>query len=244
MLPVFNLLGFEFYSYPLVLGMIWALGFHYSKFLINKRSIGFPHFNLFYFGIFLVAWIGAKVLFLITIDASLGQRAMRSSHFWLGGGFVFYGGLIAGSFGVILYSRIRKIPLQSFEFILPVLSLGHGVGRLGCFLAGCCHGRVCELPWSVHMHGEFRHPVQLYEAFLLFVLSYWLYKRYKESKPLLVHYFGLYAAIRFVLEFFRGDEIRGLYFSFLSTSQIISLGIIFLIILCKLFSRILLSQRT
>jgi phosphatidylglycerol:prolipoprotein diacylglycerol transferase len=128
---------------------------------------------------------------------------------------------------------------KTFDVYAPALALGLGIGRLGCFAAGCDYGKpttsflgvVFTDPFSHEVAGTPLgvplHPTQLYEAlatFLIFgilVLCY-RYKRYDGQIFLL--YLALYAAARFLIEFLRGDEDRGFLFGhLLSTSQFIAL---------------------
>ena len=85
------------------------------------------------------------------------------------------------------------------------------------------------MPWAIRMHGYFRHPVQLYESLSLFVLAFISIKSIKNhQKPLnsiFIYAFG-YGLIRFSLEFFRGDKVRGIHFWSLSTSQLVSVVIV------------------
>lgn len=235
MFPKFEIFGEVFYSYPLVLGLIWAMGIEYSRSL-NK---GIPRFSTLLFTLFIAAWVGAKILFLVTLDEDLAQKISSQTQFWLGGGFVFLGGLIAGLSVIVLHKLYFKTKFSDYEFLVLPLALGHSMGRVGCFLAGCCFGGSCDLPWAVHMQGEMRHPVQLYESFGLLALFIILRWRYQSGKSVLVGYLMGYLSLRFFLEFFRGDKIRGIYWWGLSTSQIICiagvLGLILLIALRKRF---------
>jgi len=117
---------------------------------------------------------------------------------------------------VVLLARKRKEPLLAFaDLTITALPLGHAVGRVGCFLNGCCFGKVSTLPWAVHLHGADRQPVQLYEALLNFCLYLILLKIYfskTRDGVVLAGYLMSYSVIRFVLEFFRGDERAGLLF--------------------------------
>jgi phosphatidylglycerol:prolipoprotein diacylglycerol transferase len=68
------------------------------------------------------------------------------------GGLVFYGGLLASIAAIIVYTRIRKLPvLKTIDIIAYAFALGIIFGRIGCFLNGCCWGDVCspDLPWAV-----------------------------------------------------------------------------------------------
>ena len=105
--------------------------------------------------------------------------------------------------------------------------MGHGIGRIGCFLAGCCYGSETDSLIAVSFHGHERYPVQLIEASGLFILYFFsrnLLKRKMKVKAIYLYLIG-YSFLRFGNEFLRGDEIRGLY-SGLATSQWISLAII------------------
>lgn len=142
---------------------------------------------------------------------------------------VFYGGLIGGFFAVLLYIRKNKLEFWSVaDLFVPSILLFCTFGRIGCFLAGCCYGKVseCGIVFPLHGHDPLL-PVQLYEAGFTFVtLIVLLILRPERKKPgiLLPIYVLTYAAGRFVLEFFRGDMQRGVYL--LSTSQWISLLLI------------------
>lgn len=217
---------FVLYSYPLLMGFAWGLGYHfaYAEALSLKWSPRF--FKLFFFGIFFASWIGAKLFFILTYPDSLQGDLASSSNFWLGGGFVFYGGLLFGLGLVLLLkffnSKIRKVSLAGF--VVP-LALGHAVGRVGCFLAGCCYGKEADSLLTISMHGHYRYPVQLFEAIAVFFLGVFLLKKKHHHSPYLLSYYLLiYGPIRFGLEFLRGDDVRGAW-GILSPSQWVSLAL-------------------
>ena len=89
------------------------------------------------------------------------------------GGLVFYGGLGLGILMGLLYIRRSKLPMaQTVDLMVPPLVLAHAIGRIGCFLNGCCYGKFTDLPWGVAFPPEtlHRHPTQLYEAGALLLL--------------------------------------------------------------------------
>lgn len=156
------------------------------------------------------------------------------------GGFTLYGGLLVGTVGAWLFCRAKKVPpLQALDRMAPGVLLGIAIGRLGCFAAGCCWGTPTSLPWGVtyeHRHaltplrGMALHPVQLYEAFWAGLL-FWVLLRWAKTAPRQgsVFYVGLggYALGRFIFEFFRGDESRGVVPGVgVSSAQIISLLVV------------------
>lgn len=168
------------------------------------------------------ALIGAKVFFLLqNLPGLIGSFRSGLEGVWrfisanLEGGMVFYGGLIGALLFVLFYARHYKIRLKNYLFILvPALPLAHGIGRIGCYLAGCCHGHIGPV------------PVQLAEATcnLLLCVGLTVYsKKQKDGRIILAAYLLLYGTVRFILEFFREDIIRG-FLGPLSTSQILSVA--------------------
>lgn len=159
-------------------------------------------------------------------------------------GIVYYGGLFGALLMVYLICRIRK---QNFADLSDILTVGiplfHCFGRVGCFFAGCCYGVESNswiaFPYRVYNSQEIvkRIPVQLIEAafeLILFCFLLRLYYCYEKNKTiaqnLLDIYLLSYAIFRFVIEIWRGDEIRG-KFGVISFSQIISLVVISYMIL-------------
>ncbi len=184
------------------------------------------------------AMAGAKLLFLLTVlpsflsdlpllTADPGLFADR----YLNSGFVFYGGLIGAVAGAALSSRFFHARLADFlPVLVPVFPLIHAIGRIGCFFAGCCYGRPA--PWGIAFtisnvapNGVKLIPVQLMECAAELVICAVLVRfaaRRGENAKLLGLYFLLYAPVRFLLEFLRGDLARGVLWQ-ISTSQWISL---------------------
>ena len=177
--------------------------------------------------------IGALVTYaLVTFGVSgLVHMAVHGTlreefHF----GFVFYGGFAAGLLGAHGLAKGFRLSLAEYSrAFIPALPLAHALGRVGCFLAGCCYGKiagtlagVCYPPES-GLGLEPRIPVQLMEAVYLLAL-FLILVRYanRNQRGALSLYILLYAPARFLLEFLRGDAIRGILWG-LSTSQWISL---------------------
>lgn len=190
--------------------------------------------------------IGAKLLYVLVsyrhIDVSkLTDFAYLSK--WLRGGFVFYGGLI-GAASAYVWTR-KKIPMQDYSSVIAtLLPLAHGFGRIGCHFVGCCHGRnsghLHHVPYVLYQNSPFApnfirlFPVQLAEALgnflFFFILLYFLFRRGEDKAGNAERYLILYSLLRFFLEFFRGDLLRGRYWLF-STSQWISLFIFFSVLM-------------
>jgi len=141
-------------------------------------------------------------------------------------GLVYYGGLVfAVAFG-LLYCKWKKAPLLlMFDVAAPSIALGQAIGRVGCFLSGCCYGKPTWVPWAVKFpHLEYyRHPTQLYEALAvlgIFVALMVFRKNKKRNGQVAILYALLYAPARFIIEIFRGDNPQVLFG--LTISQVIS----------------------
>lgn len=226
MLPIlFKSQGLVIYSYPLLMGIGWGVGYQLF-FELLPSELGRRRALILFWGIFLFSWVGAKVLFLLSVPHELSLNLLRASNFWLGGGFVFYGGLLGGLvfLGVL---RGLRFPLNQNVLwaMLPALTIGHGLGRVGCFLAGCCFGKETDLFWGMHLHGATRHPTQLFEALVLLGLGFYLLRSRRKKMELVSTYLLVYGAFRFGIEYLRGDEIRGSWGT-LTPSQWISLGLV------------------
>lgn len=197
------------------------------------------------------AIVGSKLLF---IAVSWEQIRAYNLSFLdvMRGGFVFYGGLIGGFAGLLIYVKQFKLNLRDFlDIYATVLPLGHAFGRVGCFLGGCCYGMemshecflcvVYDNPYNaLTPRGVPLLAVQLIEAACLAVCFAVMMILFYKAKPLRGKlapiYACAYAVLRFTLEFFRGDKERGsLYFS---TSQWISLGILAAVVGIALIKKI------
>lgn len=141
----------------------------------------------------------------------------------------FFGGLAGGALTFILLYFLyvkKKFPNNNFLKILIIapgcITLAHGFGRIGCFLAGCCYGIKTDSWLGIKFPNmDYKvYPTQLFEALFLFVLSVVLiYLAFKyQCKYTMVVYLFSYGTFRFLIEFIRGDE-RGAYLLNLSPSQ-------------------------
>lgn len=196
--------------------------------------------NLIYV-LFFGAIVGGKLLYWAVSwrDILNGDlRLIRDIRF----GFVYFGGLLGVFAAGVWYKRRHNLVFMKIaDYFSTALPVGHAIGRLGCFMAGCCAGRPTEMPWGVRfthpaslvhhaLRGTPLHPTQLYEAganILIAVLLYRLLGRVRTGRlaqgTVFVTYLALYSVARFVIEFFRGDD-RGGELLALSPSQWIALG--------------------
>jgi phosphatidylglycerol:prolipoprotein diacylglycerol transferase len=162
------------------------------------------------------------------------------------GGLVFYGGLLLAVPVSIYYIRKQGVSvLKVADVFAPYIALGHGIGRLGCFSAGCCFGNPTNLPCAVTFTdpntlapvGIPLHPTQLYEAFgnfCIFLILISVRKKQSYSGQIFFLYGVLYSFLRFVNEMFRGRDTKNLVFNSLSASQLISI-LLFIFSISMLF---------
>ncbi|MEM6954448.1 MAG: prolipoprotein diacylglyceryl transferase family protein [Myxococcota bacterium] len=159
------------------------------------------------------AVLGAKLgmLFYLSVDQLL-ELGARAADLRFDGKTVLgaiTGGYIAGE----LAKKALGVRYSTGDALAVALPVGQAIGRLGCFFTGCCFGAPCELPWSVAQHDALRHPVQLYESAACLALAGWLWStrtRPRRAGFLFRYYLIGYAAIRFSMEFFRGEPQRQL----------------------------------
>ncbi|HBY59148.1 MAG TPA: prolipoprotein diacylglyceryl transferase [Solibacterales bacterium] len=183
---------------------------------------------------------GAKLLmFLWDIDYFTSRPSELFSLNTLQAGGVFYGGLIAAIAVSIWYVRREKLPgLATADPFAPGIALGHAIGRVGCFAAGCCWGARCERPWAVTFTSQDAHdrvgvplnvplhPSQLYEAaaeLIIFGILFTLARRPHGAGHIIGLYLALYGSTRFLVEFVR-EHGQALIWG-LSNSQWISLAL-------------------
>jgi len=224
------------YTYGVLLAVAYLAGLQLAT--TRARSRGVDASRVMDLGIIIIvaAIVGAKLLlFAVDYDYYWGHPAEIFSLARSGG--VFYGGLIAAVLVSFWYLRRHKMPLwATCDVFAPGVALGHAIGRLGCFFAGCCYGRPTTLPWGIVFSDPFAasyvgtplgvplHPTQLYEAGAELVILALLLLSERRGRPFAGRTFWIYTLLygisRFIIEFFRGDE-RGSLLG-LSTSQFIS----------------------
>jgi phosphatidylglycerol:prolipoprotein diacylglycerol transferase len=250
--------GASIYSYGVMLGLgfisSWYLGLHYA----NREGFPYKTTVTAYALAIIFALIGARVAHLITNPETWRYqgffRAMFGSKCE---GLVAYGGFIGAPLAVWVYVKyVKKLDFWSLaDCSAAPICMGLGFTRIGCFLAGCCHGQPTELPWGVVFpkgsqaagtfgYGTPVHPTQLYESMVgwaFIPLALFLFKRRKFTGQAFLIMIACYAVARFLIEFIRGDTDRGGFGNHadptLSTSQFIGLVLIVFVVGFYLYRR-------
>lgn len=246
MKPYFTVSGkpISYYGICFIVGFAVAL---LAAVLRKRKNINVLDLLCSFAFIVIGAIIGSKLLAILPYIGKIISGEISITAF-LSGGFVFYGGFLGGVGALALYLKIYKLDFGEFFDLYAVsVPAGHAIGRVGCFISGCCYG-IPHDGFLSYVYTYDNHsapvgvpllPIQLIEAaclILLFIaLEVLYYKRVRRWTCAVVYVYS-YAALRFVLEFFRGDEIRGFLFG-LSTSQIIALLLVIALTVCLIVSK-------
>jgi len=207
------------YGFMMAVGVAMGLWFVYGQAkkydLSGSRLIDMGFYTI------IISLVGAKLILLVGNFSYYAKYPKELLSLARSGG-VFQGGLTFGFLFAIWYLRRHKIPIwKTADLIGTALALGHGIGRLGCFAAGCCYGRACDMPWGISFgntyahdltgitQGQSIHPTQLYEAvmnFVNFAILFLILKKKKFDGQVFSFYIINYSIIRFIIELYRGDH--------------------------------------
>lgn len=224
--PIICRLGpLTIYSY----GLMLALGFSVAAFLsireakkqgINQEFI----FNLIFI-ILISGIIGARILYVL-LNVEFYVKNPREIFMLTHGGLCWFGGLILGVFVCIVYLKRKKQEIYKiFDMIVPYLALAHAIGRVGCFLNGCCFGKE-SIRFGLYfpVHDAILIPTQAYSSLALLLIYIILRIRHSREHgrgEIFYLYLFLYSLWRFFIEFFRADSQIFIYG--LTLFQIISI---------------------
>ncbi len=232
-------------------GFLLSVGLMLALFAAAKLAVrdGLPKERIYDLGLWTIigGLIGSKILMVFTEE----NVNLFSLDFLRSGG-VYYGGFLGGLVALVFLIQFYKLPFWKVaDAFAPGVALGQFFGRQGCFSAGCCWGKVTNLPWGVHFteaghentgvpifdgagNALHLHPTQLYESFAMLIVFgalIYLHRRKRFDGQVLIGYMILYPIVRFTIEFFRDDPRGDLFglttLSGLSTSQLLSLFIAF-----------------
>jgi phosphatidylglycerol:prolipoprotein diacylglycerol transferase len=218
-------------------GVLVALAFVIGLWTASRRALrdGLPAQQVVDAGVWLIAGsvLGARTLYVLTFwqEEFAGQPWTKLLNV-REGGLVFYGGFIGATAAGLLYVWKHKVPVWKFaDALAPSLALGYAIGRLGCLMNGCCHGRPTDLPWALHYPaghaaaGAGVHPTQLYDAGLnlaLCVALAWLHRRKRFDGQVFATHLVCYALLRSFVELFRGDYGERLLAGWLTPAHFVS----------------------
>lgn len=187
---------FTIYSYGLCMAVAVMLAWVVSSRLARRAPYSPSQAADLLFVLFFSGVAGARVFYVLQHPSEYAGR-WHAVFFLQEGGLVWYGGFIGAVGCGMLYAKWRRLSVLAWaDLFSPVLALSQAVGRVGCWLNGCCFGR----------NG---HAVQLYESAALVALSLFLFARFARRKiegEVFALYLIGYGLVRFALEFLRGDQ--------------------------------------
>lgn len=204
-------------------GVMAALGFLTAMFLLefNRRfaKVSKDQCSTLLFIAMITGILGARIFYVVQFFHQYKHdlwSVIRIDQ----GGLVFYGGFLLALFSVVFYCKMKSLDIiRILDIFVPALTAAHGLGRIGCFLNGCCYGRATDAWWGVtapvgsHLAAAAGnmpiHPVQLLEAgenFLLCILYCWMLRKVKRG-VVISTYLLLYGILRFANETLRGDNV-------------------------------------
>jgi len=241
MYPEIDVLGLHIQTY----GVMVLLGFIAAYFTVKIRAkhAGIKT-DIFYLSVWALVggFLVAKITYWITVFGRMCTAignigdTLTFAEFakdYILSGFVFYGGLIGGVLAVAWYLHDERQKFSDFvNVVMPAIPLAQAIGRIGCYCAGCCYGTVCEI-------SDVKIPVQLVSSACNFIIAgvLLLVLNKNRKRPIgLALYLLMYSVVRFILEFFREDTIRG-HVGVLSTSQFIGIFLFLLGIALLIFEK-------
>lgn len=236
MFPVLFKVGpLAIHSYGLFVAIAFLVGLAISLFYARKEGIENQTILDLAIYVIISAVVGARIFYV------LGQWDYYRSNpleilMLQNGGLVFLGGLLLSILTIVIYARIKSLPLlKLLDALTPGTALGYAIGRIGCFLNGCCFGLPTKLPWglvfppgslaALYFPAEPIHPTQLYSSLsvlLVFFVLLWLYRRKKFDGQIIFWGLILYAVYRFLVEFLRYSPVHWLQ---LTPSQWLSIAL-------------------
>jgi phosphatidylglycerol:prolipoprotein diacylglycerol transferase len=228
--------AFTLHSYGFMIAIGFVIAMQVILRLAGRSGLDRDRVQDLVFATLFVGFIGARLVFVLTQLPDFLANPLNVFKVWEGG-LVFYGGPLVGVPFVYWFTKRFGLPLwKTGDALMPGLVIAHAFGRLGCFAAGCCYGRPTDSVFGVRFHSDLveralrgvpLHPTQLYETvalLILFVGLLWTHRHRRFDGQVVLLYFTAYPTIRSIIEFYRGDSVRGFVIEgILSTSQFISL---------------------
>ena len=248
MLPyLFTIFGFHLPTYGLLVALAFLVALALTAKLARRENMDSE--TILNLGIYCaMAGIAGAKLMMILVDLPEYARdpARLFSLATLQAAGIFYGGLLAALIMAWFYMRRKHLPLLATADVLaPGIALGHSIGRLGCFAAGCCWGKQSTQPWAVTFTRPEAHelvgvpldiplhPTQLYESLaelIIFLILYRMIAKPHRPGAIIGLYLVLYSTVRFFDDFLRDPQQPNPFSGPFNNAQWISLGLIAIVI--------------
>jgi len=219
-------------------GLFVALGFFVGLLITAKlgKSEGFSPQQIMDMGfiIILSAIIGSRVMYVLMNTAYYTHAPLDMFKIWEGG-LVFSGGVIGVILTMLWHIKRHGLPLgKTADLWTPAIAIGQGIGRIGCFMAGCCYGKPTDSIFGVvFTHPKSLatplnvplHPTQIYSSlsgFVIFLVVMLLYTKKKFEGQVFLWFLIMHSTARLAIERFRGDDRGILLGSNMSVTQLLA----------------------
>ncbi len=215
MYPILFTFGpIHIYSY----GLMVAVAFLVSTFLLSRYAISLKLNKDFFwnlsFWVLLGGIAGGRLLYIALNLRFFLDNPAEIVMLWHGG-LVWYGGFLGGlGLGISYIKSKRESLLKTLDIIVPFVALGHSIGRIGCFLNGCCYGK--PVGWGIYfpVHNDYLIPTQIFSSLgllVVFIILRVVQERPHRDGAMVVMYLLLSSVERFFEEVFRNDSPRNFY---------------------------------
>ncbi|MGE3063015.1 MAG: prolipoprotein diacylglyceryl transferase [bacterium] len=246
---ILHINGFTLTSYGLMQALAFAAGLIVLNIMSKKEKIDKDRLYDMAIWIIIGGIAGARIWFVAENFYVYKNDILAILKVWEGG-MVFYGGFIGGFLAGLVYLKRNHLDIEQVgDITIPAFSLGIFIGRIGCFLNGCCYGKVsysCGVSFPKDSPAYFEQmssgaiphnapsslpviPTQLIESFsclIIFVLLIYMYNRRKFKGEIFYSFFVLYGTERFLLDYLRFYSKEAMIFKIFSLSQVTSLILI------------------
>lgn len=226
--PVLLKIGpISLYTYGALLAVAFLVGIYLAMRAAEREGIKSEFVADMGILVILSAILGARLFYILFYDLQYTLEHPGELLKLQQTGLVFYGGIIFAVCAGIVFCKLRGVSIPVvMDVAAPSIALGQSIGRIGCFMSGCCYGAPTRVPWAVKFPNldHLRHPTQLYESlatFGIFLALMWFRKRKTGPGQVAWLYAIMYAAARFMIEFVRGDNPQVLLG--FTLSQVVSL---------------------
>ncbi|MER3472553.1 MAG: prolipoprotein diacylglyceryl transferase [Armatimonadota bacterium] len=211
---LFHIGTLEVRSYGVMIALGFALAVWWAMRVAPRYGIDSEQILDFVLLTAVAGILGSRLVYVILDWRSFADQPKHVLYFWEGG-LSFHGAVIGGGLAVALLAGRKGIPfLQLADVLAPSVALAYAVGRIGCFLGGCCYGVPTDLPWACsfqdpfnpHVHTPPSHPTQIYASLSNLLIFALLARMQRPPHPMgqvFWAYLVLYGIYRFIVEFWR-----------------------------------------
>jgi len=209
------------YSYGLMVAIAYLSGIYVARIEATRKDIKIDLVYDLLFYLTIGSVIGARLYYLLLFNpSSIIKNPVSIFKIWQGG-LAIHGAILGGMVTGLLFSRFRRVPFWRLaDLIAPSIILGQAIGRIGCFLNGCCYGVATHSIFGVRFpegslpdiayNGLAVHPAQLYELILNLIGFFALWsmrRRIKFDGGLFLLYLMIYSCARIMVSGLRGDNL-------------------------------------